>query len=78
MRWPLITVLGLLLCVGGSQAEDQPAGTPADATPAPSVSLDDATKAKLDKIMATQEDILKRLDAMSQELYVINIRASQR
>ena len=76
---PLVVVLGVTLMLGVGHAAEKnapPASVPEATTDA--ASSDAAVIAKLDAILANQAQVLKRLDAMSQELYVIKIRASQR
>ena len=76
---PLVVVLGVTLMLGVCHAAENhapPASAPEATTDA--APSDTAVIAKLDKILANQAQVLRRLDAMSQELYIIKIRASQR
>ena len=72
MRY-LWLVLGCALLVGVSAAADQPA--PAT-TAAPSSNA--AVLDKLDHILANQDQVFKRLDAIDEELRIIKVRASQK
>lgn len=68
-RTLLVLALGLLL---GSYvaAQETPTTSPPPADP--------AVMAKLDQILANQQALLKRLDAVDAELKVIKVRASQK
>ena len=72
MRY-LWLVLGCALVIGVSYAADQPA--PAT-TSAPSNNA--AVLDKLDQVLANQEQVFKRLDAIDEELRIIKVRASQK
>ncbi len=68
MRY-LLLALGCALVLGVSYAADQPAPAPA---------VDAVVIDKLDRILANQDQMFKRLDAMDEELRIIKIRASQK
>ena len=52
----------------------------ADESPAPVVNTSDngSVSEKLDRVISTQEEILKQLDEIKSELEVVKVRASQR
>ena len=72
MRY-LWLVLGCALLMGVSNADDPPAPS---TTAAPSANA--AVIEKLDHVLANQEQVFKRLDAIDEELRIIKIRASQK
>ena len=69
MRYMLMGLAAALLVSVGYAADQREAAAPA---------TDPAVLTKLDQIIATQERLSAQLDAMSQELYIIKVRASQK
>ena len=69
---------GLTWCIAATGAEETPRSSPKTSTSRtqPSTGGDAKLQAKLDKILETQERILKRLDEVMEELRIVKIRAS--
>ena len=71
-----LLVLGLALLLGGGAFAAETTAT--SITTSTVAKTDPAVLAKLNQILANQEDILKRFDAIDEELRIIKVRASLR